>query len=97
MYTALQITLYAAFMIALVCSVYYSFAFRRQQDAKRRSLYQSRQNISMGAAMILLSLYPLFLMPGSNTGMIVGVIFLLVGCFNLYSGIRSHGVFRSRG
>lgn len=97
MYPALQFALYAAFMIALACTVYFSFAYRRQRDATRRGLYQSRLNISMGAAMILLSLYPLLLIPGSNTGMIVGIIFLLIGCFNLYSGIRNHGVYRSRG
>lgn len=50
----------------------------------------------MGAMMVLLALYPLYLIPGTNIGVIIGVIFLLIGLFNLFVGIRNQAIYRAR-
>jgi len=52
-------------------------------------------NIAMGVMLILLALIQMLLFAGSTLRVIVGAVFLLLGLFNLFAGLRNHSVYRS--
>ncbi|MFD2613490.1 YtpI family protein [Paenibacillus gansuensis] len=80
-------------IISAVFSVFNSFKSRRQTDPSLKGLYAARTNISMGALLIVISIMQLFLFQGSSLRVIIGVLFLLMGVFNLFAGIRNHSYF----
>ncbi|MCI3925141.1 YtpI family protein [Paenibacillus sp. TRM 82003] len=84
---------YAAIALACVLSVLFSFKSRRAADPKSRGLYAARMNMSMGALLILFSLVQFLLFEPDTVRVVVGTLFLLLGLFNLVSGIRSHAYF----
>lgn len=96
MQAAITSIVYALIFLLLAFTIFYSFKYRRQREAVPRGLYQARMNISMGGALVMLAIYILFLIPGTYATMIVGVIFLLLGSFNLFAGIRNHALFNAR-
>ena len=96
MITVIQNILYVCFLIALVSSIYYSFKVRRDQRADYKGIFQARQNMSMGIMLVLLASYPFLFVEGSSVGVIIGALFLLLGLFNLYAGIRNHAIYRRR-
>lgn len=85
-----------SFVITLGFSIYYSVKYRRERKPDHKGLLQAKQNISMGIMLTLLSLYPLLFISGSSAGIVIGAIFLLIGLFNLFAGIRNHTVYRAR-
>lgn len=94
-----EFILSAAFVLSavlLVLSLLYGFKTRRQSDPVRRGLFQAKQNMAMGLMLTVLSAYPLYLMPGSSVRLLVGALFLVIGLFNLFAGIRNYAVFKSR-
>ena len=96
MYEFIKNAVFILLLLALGSSIYYSVKFRRQTDAILRGLYQAKQNIVMGVMLILLSVYPLYLIVGRNITITIGILFLLLGLFNLFAGIRNHAIYRSR-
>ncbi|MEX2416464.1 MAG: YtpI family protein [Paenibacillaceae bacterium] len=96
MLVTLQYILYVSFIIAIGFSIYYSVKFRRERRLDHRGLLQAKQNISMGIMLILLALYPLLIISGSSIGIVIGAMFLLMGLFNLFAGIRNHTTYRAR-
>lgn len=96
MYSFMLNGVFVLLLVALGLSVLFSFQYRRQTDADKRGLFQARQNIAMGFMLVLLALYPLYLMPGTNLRIAVGIVFLLIGLFNLFVGVRNHSFFRTR-
>lgn len=82
-------------LIVLCCigSVYFSFRYRRSADGRLQGLYASRMNICMGLMLVFISLIQLFLFSGSTARVIVGAVFLLLGLFNLFAGLRNHAHF----
>lgn len=96
MLEALVYILYISFIIALGFSIYYSVKFRRERKPDHKGLLQAKQNISMGTMLILLALYPLLIISGSSVGIVIGAMFLLIGLFNLFAGIRNHTTYRAR-
>jgi Zn-dependent protease len=83
------------FILALGFTLYYSVKFRRERQPDLRGLLQAKQNISMGFLLVLLSAYPLFVTSGT-AGVIVGLLFLLMGLFNLFAGIRNRSTYNAR-
>lgn len=96
MYAAILYILYALIFILLAFTLTYSVKYRRQRDADMRGLFQARMNICMGGALALLALILLLLIPGTYTSIAVGVIFLLLGLFNLFAGLRNHALYSAR-
>lgn len=96
MLEALVYILYISFIIALGFSIYYSVKFRRERKPDHKGLLQAKQNISMGTMLTLLALYPLLIISGSSVGIVIGAMFLLIGLFNLFAGIRNHTTYRAR-
>lgn len=94
-----EFLLNAAFVLVAVLlafSLYYGFRTRRQTDPVVRGLHQAKQNMAMGLMLAVLSVYPLYLMPGSVIRLLVGALFLVIGLFNLFAGIRNYAVYKSR-
>jgi len=50
-------------------------------------------NISMGTMMLAIALIQIALFEPSTVRVIVGVVFLLIGLFNLFAGVRNHSIF----
>lgn len=96
MYEGLRNLAFVLVAILLAFSFYYSFKTRRQTDPAKRGLLQAKQNVAMGLMLTVLSVYPLYLVPGSTVRLLVGALFLLVGLFNLFAGIRNYAVYKSR-
>jgi len=47
-------------------------------------------NISMGLMLIFMAMVQMLLFTGSTIRVIVGAVFIVVGLFNLFAGIRNH-------
>jgi len=80
----------------LIASVYYSFKYRRQTDPTLRGLFAARMNISMGIMLVVIAVSQLFFFNDSAIRRTFGTICLLLGLFNLFSGIRNHAAFQRR-
>ena len=93
MIAVIQTILTILIVFTSILTVYYSFRYRRQTDVKIRGLNSSKMNISMGAMLTLIAVSQLFFFTDSNTRRIFGTICLLLGLFNLFSGIRNLGIF----
>lgn len=86
----IQVILSVLIVITLLFTVYYSFRYRRGQDATTRGLYASRMNIAMGLMLTVIAVSQLFFFTDSVTRRIFGTVCLLLGLFNLFAGIRNH-------
>ncbi|MNC72863.1 hypothetical protein D3C75_1239780 [compost metagenome] len=63
------------------------------EKGRKRSI----MNVLLGAMLVTLSLMSMFLFRGSTISIIVEAAFLIIGAFNLFSGLRSYGYYsRSR-
>lgn len=90
---ALPIILALIVVASLVMSAYYSFKSRRTADGRWRGLYASRMNINMGLMLIFLSILLLLMFSGSSVRVVVSSLFLLLGLFNLFAGIRNRSYY----
>lgn len=97
MISALQWIFGVAIIAALVLSVFYSIRSRRQNDARLRGLYAARLNICMGLMLMSIALFQFSFFSGSSIRVVVGALFLLLGLFNLFAGIRNHSFFTRQG
>lgn len=89
-----QNVLYILAVLFMLASIFYSFKQRRADSPKAQGLAASKMNISMGMMLLLLGSIQLFLNTQSWIHFTVGVIFTLLGLFNLFAGIRNHNAFR---
>lgn len=78
-------------------TVFFSFRARRSPDGRLRGLYAARMNISMGIMLILIAMIQMFMFSGSTLRVIVGAVFMLLGLFNLFAGLRNHAHFSRMG
>lgn len=96
----IEIMQYVMYIVALTTagfSLYYSIKARRSAEKIARGLYDARKNIAMGAMLLCFGSIQVFLHEFDSWIRIgVGFVFLLIGCFNLFAGIRNHAYF-SRG
>ncbi len=82
-----------AIMIALICSAWYSVKSRRAQDGYDRGIFRAKMNISMGCMLVFIALVQLFLSAESTLRIVIGAIFLVLGVFNLFAGLRNLSIF----
>lgn len=80
-------------------SVFYSFktrSYRKEGNFDVMKYYNAKANISMGLMLTAMGFIQLFTFGGTDiTGwrIFIGVVFLALGLFNLYMGIRNYRVF----
>ncbi|MBP2002543.1 hypothetical protein J2Z69_003629 [Paenibacillus shirakamiensis] len=89
MIQSIEYVLYAALIIACVCSLFFSFKSRRSLDAHTRGVSGARMNVSMGAMLISLALIQMFIFSGSTLRVVIGALFLVLGAFNIFAGLRN--------
>lgn len=91
----LQMLLTVLVLLALGCSVFYSFSYRRQRDPARRGLSAANMNISMGLLLLLLAVMQVSQFQMSSLRLVLGTVFALIGLFNLFAGLKNRSYFRS--
>ncbi|REK75847.1 YtpI family protein [Paenibacillus paeoniae] len=91
----LQWLLFPGILITLTFSTLFSFKSRRAKDTRTKGIYAARMNISMGGMLIFIAAVQLFLSNESTLRIIIGAIFIVLGLFNLFAGIRNLSVYRS--
>lgn len=91
----LQWLLLPCIIITLVLSVVFSFKSRRGTDAKLRGVNAAKMNISMGFMLMFIALVQLFLSNESTVRIVIGSLFLVLGVFNLFAGLRNLSVYRT--
>ncbi|CAM4116051.1 YtpI family protein [Paenibacillus alkaliterrae] len=81
--------------ISLVLSAVFSFKSRRSTDARTRGLFTARMNISMGIMLLFIALVQLFLSGESTLRIVIGAVFMVLGVFNLFAGLRNLSLYRT--
>jgi hypothetical protein len=95
MVTALHWLLVILICLSSLCSVYFSFKSRRSTDMRRRGLNAALMNVCMGVMLVLIAIFFMLAYSGSTLKVIIGALFIVIGLFNLFSGLRNHSVYRS--
>lgn len=96
MLSALSFILTAVILLSLLSTVFYSYRSRTQSDVYRRGILAAKMNISMGFMLVAMALLQIFLFEANTLRTALGIIFLLLGLFNFFSGVRNHMHYRSR-
>ncbi|WP_410511989.1 YtpI family protein [Paenibacillus sp. BR2-3] len=85
--------LFILLVVFVVGAAYFSTASRRAADPLDKGKKRSIMNVMMGAMLVTLALMSMFLFQGSTLNIIVEAAFLVMGAFNIFSGLRSHGYY----
>lgn len=96
MIESLLYVMYAILIVSSVCSIVFSIKSRRSLDARIRGLSQAKMNISMGFMLIVLALIQMLMFSGSTVRVVVGALFMVLGAFNIFAGIRNYGLISRR-
>ncbi|ASS66440.1 MULTISPECIES: YtpI family protein [unclassified Paenibacillus] len=91
----LQWILIAGIVLTSAMSVVYSFKSRRSSDPRQRALHAARMNISMGSMLLFISLIQMFMYSGSTLRVIIGSLFMVLGLFNIFAGLRNRSMIRA--
>ena len=89
----MEIVFYVGIVVACILSVWFSIASRRAKEPRVRGLHTARLNISMGALLLQMALVQIILFEPDTMRIIIGSIFLLIGLFNLFAGLRNISIF----
>lgn len=93
----IQWVLFPVILITLALSAFFSLRARRSSDSLARGLNSARMNISMGIMLIFIAGIQLFLSNESTLRIVIGAIFIVIGVFNLFAGLRNLGAYRAMG
>lgn len=85
--------LFILLVFFVVCAAFFSTSSRRTPDPLEKGRKRSVMNVMMGAMLVNLGLISMFLFPGSTLNILIEAIFLIIGAFNIFSGIRSYGYY----
>ncbi|AIQ28703.1 hypothetical protein P40081_11340 [Paenibacillus sp. FSL P4-0081] len=85
--------LFVLLVVFMISAAMYSFSSRRAADPLIKGLKRSIMNVLLGAMLVTLSLMSMFIFRGSTLNVVIEAAFLLLGIFNIFSGLRSHGYY----
>ncbi|GAS80710.1 YtpI family protein [Paenibacillus amylolyticus] len=89
----LKYALIAIFAVVMVFAALNSIRSRRTSDAASAGLYRSWTNIWMGSMLIVLALILMFVFTGSTLSVVVEALFLIMGAYNVFAGIRNRSYY----
>ncbi|MNP27147.1 hypothetical protein D3C76_1200380 [compost metagenome] len=89
MITLIKYILFILLIITCIASAYYSIRSHRSSDSNVRGLYGAITNILMGIMLITMAVVFMFIFQGSTPSIIVEALFLVLGAFNIFAGIRN--------
>ncbi|GAF64330.1 hypothetical protein BTS2_1222 [Bacillus sp. TS-2] len=75
-------------IFSLVFFLYNKIRFWRTPESLLKQIYQSQANLSLGFLMLAFGIN-LFVNPRSAFDTIIGIIFAIVGAFNIFHGYRA--------
>jgi hypothetical protein len=78
-----------------VLSVVFSFKSRRAADIRLKGMNAARLNMCMGTMLVLIALFMMLAYSGSTVKVIIGALFIVLGLFNLFAGLRNHSIYRA--
>jgi drug/metabolite transporter (DMT)-like permease len=90
MLSILSFFLTVAILLSLIFTVFYSYRSRTQKDTYKRVVFAAKMNISMGFMLVSMAMLQIFLFEANTMRTILGIVFLLLGLFNFFSGVRSY-------
>ncbi|WP_339223681.1 YtpI family protein [Paenibacillus sp. FSL H8-0332] len=85
--------LFALLVIFMVCAAAYSISSRRSTDPLVQGTKRSIMNMLLGGMLVTLSLMSMFMFRGSTLNVVIETAFLLLGLFNVFSGLRSYSYY----
>ena len=85
--------LFILLVVFMISAAYFSTSSRRASDPYVKGQKRSIMNVMMGAMLVDLALMAMFIFQGSTLGIIVEAAFILIGLFNIFSGLRSKGYY----
>lgn len=87
---------YALFILLLFSTVtagISSIRSRRARDPRQRGMLAATTNIGMGIMLIVLACIQMFMFRGSTVAVIVEALFLVLGAFHVFAGIRNRSYY----
>jgi uncharacterized membrane protein len=85
--------LFILLVVFVIGAAVFSISSRRAPDPQNKGLKRSLMNVMLGAMLVTLGLMSMFLFSGSTVNIIVEAAFLVIGAFNIFSGLRSYGYY----
>ncbi|ULO05878.1 hypothetical protein H1230_22895 [Paenibacillus sp. 19GGS1-52] len=85
--------LFILLVVFVIGAAVYSLSSRRASNPRDKGLKRSVMNVLLGAMLVTLALMSMFLFHGSTVNIIVEAAFLVIGAFNIFSGLRSYGYY----
>ncbi|MCR8657957.1 YtpI family protein [Paenibacillus sp. T3-5-0-4] len=82
--------------LSVLFAIYYSIKSRQAKDPIKKGILGGKLNISMGIMLIFISFVQLFLSNESTLRIVLGAIFLVLGIFNLFAGLRNISYFQRK-
>lgn len=96
MITFIKYVLFILLIASCFASAYYSIRSRRSSNPMDRGLYGAQMNILMGVMLVILSIIFMFIFKGSTPSIIVEALFLILGTFNIFAGIRNRSFYTNQ-
>lgn len=93
----IKYALFVLLVVFMIGAAYYSFSSRKAQDSLDKGKKRAVMNVLLGAMLVTLSLMAMFIFRGSTVNIMVEAVFLLIGAFNIFSGLRSYGLYNRSG
>ncbi len=81
--------LFAVLVISCIAAALFSFRARRMPNPLDRGIFLGMMNISMGTMLVALSFIAMLMFRGSTPAVIVEAVFIVLGAFNIFAGIRN--------
>jgi uncharacterized membrane-anchored protein len=85
--------LFVLLVVFMTGAAVYSLSSRRTSDPLEKGRKRAIMNVLLGAMLVTLSLMSMFLFRGSSINIVVEALFLVIGAFNIFSGLRSYGYY----
>ncbi|OAB43866.1 YtpI family protein [Paenibacillus antarcticus] len=89
MITVIKYILFVLLVVTCITSAYYSIRSHRSSNPTDRGLYGATTNILMGIMLMLMSIVFMFIFRGSTLSIVVEALFLVLGAFNMFAGLRN--------
>jgi hypothetical protein len=96
MLSVFSFLLTAVIIISLVFSVIYSYRYRTQSDPIKKGVLAAKMNIAMGFMLVFMAILQIFMFDANTMRTVLGIVFLLMGLFNFFSGVRNHMFYRAK-
>ncbi|MGM1047927.1 YtpI-like protein [Paenibacillus uliginis N3/975] len=85
----IRYVLFAVLVISCITAALYSIRARKMSDPLDRGIFHASTNIYMGIMLVALSFIAMLMFSGSTPAVIVEAVFMVMGAFNIFAGIRS--------